>query len=93
MREGRQDRELRQVQLDLEQEIHEPLDVVLILFVDAEDDRAFDADAALLQTLDAVPDVVRRIEDGLVHVPAAGLGGQVQDLVVVLDRDGRPTSS
>ena len=55
-----------------------------------EDDRALDADAALLQPFDPVPDIVRGVEDRLVHIPAAGFRSQVQDLVVVLDRMADP---
>ena len=79
-----------QVELDLQQEVDQALDVVLGVLVQAEQDGPLDADAVVVVAPDALADVVRGVEDRLVDVPGAGLGGQIEHLRVVLDGVAAP---
>ncbi len=90
MGKGGEHGELGQIQLDLQEKIDEPLDAVLRVLVQSQQDRPLHGDAVVVIAFDPVADVIRGVEDGLIDVPGPGLGGQVEDLVVLLDGMAAP---
>jgi len=88
--EGRQHGELRQVQIDFQEKIHQTLDAVFGVAVQAQQDGALDPDAMVVVALDALPDGVRAVEDRLVYVPGPGPGGQIEHVRLVFDGVAAP---
>ncbi|VTR63796.1 hypothetical protein DESC_10064 [Desulfosarcina cetonica] len=86
----RQYGKLGQVQVDFQQEIHQPPDPVLGVVVQPQQDRPLHADAVIVIALDALLDIVGSVEHRLVDVPGTGLGCQVEYLGIVLDGMAAP---
>ena len=70
MRKRGQHGKFRQVQFNIHQEVDQSLDTVLRVFVQAEENRAFNPDAMVVIALDTVADIVGGIENSLVNIPA-----------------------
>ena len=87
---GGQDREFGQIQFDLHKKVDQALDIPFRVLVQAEQDGALHADAVVVITFDAVADIVRGVEDRLIDIPGAGLGGQVEHFGVVFDGVAAP---
>ena len=77
--------ELGQVKVNLTQKVDEALDVVLGLVVEPEKDGAFHPNAIVMIALHTLLDVVGGVVNGLIHIPGARLGGQVENFGVVLN--------
>ena len=90
MREGGEHRELRQVQPDIKEKIYEPLDIILIMVVHAEQNRALNRDVVIMIALDPLPDEIGGIKNRLVHVPGAGPAGTIEHLGLILDGVAAP---
>ncbi len=85
-----QDREFGQIKLDLQQKIDQPFDEVFIVIVEPQEDRALHPDAVVVVALDPLLDIIRGVEDRLIHVPGPGLGREVEDLGLVFNGMGAP---
>ena len=85
MRKRRQDGELRQVEIDLAEEINQALTVVLGLVVEAKKDGTLYPDAVIVIALHTLLDIVAGVVDGLIHIPGTGIIGELQHLIIVLD--------
>ena len=86
MRERRHDGKFGQIKVDFEQKIDKPFDIVLRLAIDTEQDRSLYSDAMIMVTFHTLLDIIRRIVDGLIHIPGAGLCRQIKHFRVIFDR-------
>ena len=85
MRERGHYRELGQIQVNLTQEVNQTLYVILGLVVKSQQDCTLNANSVIMITLYTLLDVVRCVINGLIYIPGACLGGQIQNLGVILD--------
>src|SRR5664280_932165 len=78
--------EFRKVEVDLEQKIDQPLDIVFRLVIETEQDGSFHSDPIFMVLLDPVADVIRLVEHSLVNIPCTGLSSEFQHFILIFNR-------